>query len=308
MMKQHTLTLVLALAFTVAGALMAPTVSAQQATDYSKVEIKTNKLADNFYTLDGQGGTVSVLAGNDGVFVVDTQFAPLTEKLVAAIRSFSDKPIRFVVNTHLHGDHTGGNANFAALGATIFAHDGVRSGLQNLVARPDGTKPAPAPAAALPVVTFDGPVTFHLNGETVRVTHLPNAHTNGDVLVHFVQRDILAVGDYFRSVGYPVVDLANGGSLKGTLEGLNATIALAGPKTKIVPGHGPVTDRAALVTQRDQLIALRDNVAVLVAQGKSVEEVIAAKPTAEFDARVPQGAQSSERFLKWLYADLKASR
>jgi glyoxylase-like metal-dependent hydrolase (beta-lactamase superfamily II) len=308
MMKQTSLTLAFALAFTVAGALMAPTVSAQQATDYSKVEIKTNKLADNFYTLDGQGGTVSVLAGNDGVFVVDTQFAPLTEKLVAAIRSFSDKPIRFVVNTHLHGDHTGGNANFAALGATIFAHDGVRNGLQNPVARPDGTKPAPAPAAALPVVTFDGPVTFHLNGETIRVIHLPNAHTNGDVLVHFVQRDILAVGDYFRSVGYPVVDLANGGSLKGTLDGLNATIALAGPKTKIVPGHGQVTDRAALITQRDQLIALRDIVAALVAQGKSVEEVIAARPTADFDARVPQGAQSSERFLKWLYADLKASR
>jgi cyclase len=307
MMKRHSLTLALALAFVAASTLTSPVVVAQE-TDYSKVNIKTNRLADNFYTLDGQGGTVSVLAGNDGVFVVDTQFAPLTDKLVAAIRAVSDKPIRFVVNTHLHGDHTGGNANFAALGATVFAHDRVRAGLQNPVARPDGTKPAPAAAAALPVVTFDGPVTFHLNGETIRLTHVPRAHTDGDVLVHFVQRDILAVGDYFRSVGYPVVDLANGGSLKGTLDGLNATIALAGPKTKIVPGHGPVTDRAALITQRDQLIAIRDIVAALVAQGKSVEEVIAAKPTAGFDARVPQGAQSSERFLKWLYADLKASR
>jgi cyclase len=307
MMKRHSLTLALALAFVAASTLTSPVAIAQE-TDYSKVDIKTNRLADNFYTLDGQGGTVSVLAGNDGVFVVDTQFAPLTDKLVAAIRAVSDKPIRFVVNTHLHGDHTGGNANFAALGATVFAHDRVRAGLQYPVARPDGTKPAPAAAAALPVVTFDGPVTFHLNGETIRLTHVPRAHTDGDVLVHFVQRDILAVGDYFRSVGYPVVDLANGGSLKGTLDGLNATIALAGPKTKIVPGHGPVTDRAALIIQRDQLIALRDIVAALVAQGKSVEEVIAAKPTAGFDARVPQGAQSSERFLKWLYADLKASR
>lgn len=307
MMKRHSLTLALALGFAVASALTSPVVIAQE-SDYSKVEIKTNKLADNFYTLDGQGGTVSVLTGNDGVFVVDTQFAPLTDKLVAAIRAVSDKPIRFVVNTHLHGDHTGGNANFAALGATVFAHDRVRAGLQYPVARPDGTKSAPAAAAALPVVTFDGPVTFHLNGETIRLIHVPRAHTDGDVLVHFVQRDILAVGDYFRSVGYPVVDLANGGSLKGTLDGLNATIALAGPKTKIVPGHGPVTDRAALIIQRDQLIALRDIVAALVAQGKSVEEVIAAKPTAGFDARVPQGAQSSERFLKWLYADLKAAR
>lgn len=308
MMKQTTLTLALALAFTVAGALMAPTAYAQQATDYSKVEIKTNKLADNFYTLDGQGGTVSVLAGNDGVFVVDTQFAPLTEKLVAAIRSFSDKPIRFVVNTHLHGDHTGGNANFAALGATIFAHDRVRAGLQNPVARPDGTKPAQAPAAALPVVTFDGPVTFHLNGETIRVTRIPRAHTDGDVLVHFLQRDILVVGDYFRSVGYPVIDLANGGSVQGTIDGLNATIALAGPKTKIVPGHGTVSDKAALILHRDQLIAIRDRVAPLVAQGKTVEEVIAAKPTADFDASVPQGAQSAERFLRSLYADLKSTR
>lgn len=287
---------------------VAASVQAQQQTDFSKVEIKTTRLADDFYTLEGQGGTISVLTGPDGVLLVDAQFAPLTEKLVAAIRKVSDKPIRFLVNTHVHGDHTGGNENFARLGATIFSRDPLRSRLEHPNPSANGTPARPAPALALPVVTYDGPVTFHLNGESVNLFPVRNAHTDGDTLVRFAKHDILAVGDYFRTVGYPLVDLNSGGSLQGLIDGLGATIGRAGPNTRIIPGHGPITDRNGLIAQRDLLLAIRDKVAPLVAQGKTVEEVLAAKPTAEFDGRVPQGEQTAERFIKWLYAELKAAR
>ncbi|MCB5191006.1 MBL fold metallo-hydrolase [Methylobacillus arboreus] len=278
------------------------------ARDFSKVEIKTTKLADDFYILEGQGGTISVLTGPEGVFLVDTQFAPLTEKLVAAIKKISDKPIRFLVNTHVHGDHTGGNENFAKLGATIFSRDQLRNRLIHPNPAADGTPGKPAPAQALPVVTYDGPVTVHLNGEDIRLIPVRNAHTDGDTLVYFVKHDILATGDYHRSVGYPVVDLNSGGTLNGIIDGLGATIGRAGPNTRIIPGHGPVTDRNNIVAQRDLILAVRDKVAVLVAQNKSLEEVIAAKPTADFDASVQQSAETSERFIKWLYAELKKAQ
>jgi glyoxylase-like metal-dependent hydrolase (beta-lactamase superfamily II) len=156
------------------------------------------------------------------------------------------------------------------------------------------------------VVTYDGPVTIHMNGEDVQLIPIRNAHTDGDTLVSFPAHDILAVGDYFRSTGYPFVDLNNGGSLAGLLAGLDETIGRAGPMTKIIPGHGPIADRAALIAQRDLVLAVRDRVAALVLQGKSFEEVLAAKPTASFDAQVPQSAQTTERFIRWLYLEVKA--
>jgi cyclase len=282
---------------------------AQQARpDFSKVEIKTTQIADNFYTLEGQGGTISVLTGPEGVLLVDSQFAPLTDKLVDAIKKLSQKPIRFLINTHVHGDHTGGNENFAKLGVTIFSRDQLRARLEHPNAAADGTPGKPPASEALPVVTYDDPVTIHLNGENVRLLPIRNAHTDGDTLVSFPEHDILAVGDYFRSVGYPIVDLNNGGSLAGILEGLRATIDRAGPNTKIVPGHGPVTDRNALIAQRDLIIAVRDKVAALVAQSKTVEEVLAAKLTADIDAQIPQAGQSNERFIRWLYAEVKATK
>jgi glyoxylase-like metal-dependent hydrolase (beta-lactamase superfamily II) len=289
-----------------AGLLLATAAQAQQ--DFSKVEIKTIPLADNLYALEGQGGTISVLTGPDGVLLVDAQFAGLTDKLVAAIRKLSDKPIRFLVNTHVHGDHTGGNENFAKLGATILAREPLRYRLAHPNPAANGTPGKPAPAAALPLITYDGPATLHLNGEDVRLLPVANAHTDGDTLVQFSAHDVLAVGDYFRSTGYPVADLLNGGSLQGLLDGLGATIGRAGPKTKIVPGHGAITDRNAVIAQRDLVLAVRDKVAALAAQGKTVEEVIAAKPTADFDAKVPQAEQTSERFIKWLYAEVQAPR
>jgi len=282
-----------------AAMLMGTSAIAQNAQDFSKVEIKTTKISDKFYTLEGQGGTIGVLAGPDGVFLVDTQFAPLTEKIVAAVKKISPNPIKFIVNTHVHGDHTGGNENFGKLGATIFSRDQLRARL----AHPNGNA-APAPAAALPVVTYDGPVTIHMNGEEIQLIPIRAAHTDGDTLVRFPGLDILMTGDYFRSLEYPNIDRANGGSLNGMIEGLGTTIGLAGPNTKIIPGHGATVDRAFVTAHRDMILALRDRIAPMVKQGKTAPEIIAAKPTADYDSKVEQAAMTSERFINQLYAEL----
>jgi len=277
-----------------------------QQTDFSKVEIKTTRIADNFYTLEGQGGTISVLTGPDGVLLVDSQFAPLTEKLAAAIKAVSDQPIRFLVNTHVHGDHTGGNENFARLGAVIFSRDQLRERLAHPAPGPDGRAGTPAPPKALPVVTYDNEVTIHVNGEDVKLIPIRVAHTDGDTLISFPGHDILAVGDYIRTVGYPRVDLTNGGSMKGLLAAFDQTLKLAGPGTKIIPGHGPITDRNGVAAQRDLVLAVSKKISPLVKKGKSVEEVIASKPTADFDASVPNSATTSEQLVRWLYAELKS--
>jgi len=290
------------------GLCAAGPVLAQAGQDFSKVEIRTTQLAPDFWTLEGQGGTISVLAGPDGVLLVDSQFAPLTDRLVAAIRRVSDKPIRFLVDTHVHPDHTGGNENFARLGATIFARDQLRYRLEHPAPRPDGTPGKPAPALALPVVTYNASLSIHVDGEDVRLLPVVAAHTDGDTIVSFPGHDIIAAGDVFRSVGYPFADLANGGSLAGILEGLSEIADRAGPATKIIPGHGPIVDRDAVLAQRDLIIAVRGKVQKLVDQGKSVDEIIASKPTAEFDARVPQGAQTADRFVRWVATEVVANR
>jgi glyoxylase-like metal-dependent hydrolase (beta-lactamase superfamily II) len=288
-------------------AAFAFTVYAQPPQDFSKVEIKTNKVSSNFYTLDGQGGTIGVLVGRDGIFMVDSQFAPLSEKIAAAIRQISDQPIRFLVNTHVHPDHTGGNENFAKMGATILSRDELRWRLIHPAPGANGAPGVPAPAAALPVVTYEGPVTIHMDGEEVRLIPILRAHTDGDTLVHFVSNDILMTGDFFRSIGYPNIDRVNGGTLSGILEALGITIGMAGPNTKIIPGHGPTVDRSVVVAQRDMILAVRDKVAKLVEQGKTLNEVLAAKPTSDFDATTQNASTTSARFLRGLYAELKTN-
>jgi glyoxylase-like metal-dependent hydrolase (beta-lactamase superfamily II) len=269
--------------------------------DFSKVEIKTNKVSSNFYTLDGQGGTIGVLTGPDGVFQVDGQFAPLSEKIAAAIRQVSNgNTAKFLVNTHVHGDHTGGNENFARMGATILARPELRD---RLAATPNISP------IALPKVTYDNQVVLHLNGETIELIPIRRAHTDGDTLVHFVNNDILMTGDYYRSLGYPNIDRMNGGSLEGMLRGLALTASLAGPNTKIIPGHGATVDRNAVIAQRDIMLAVRDRVSKLIQQGKSQEEVVAAKVTSDFDPKVPGGAgMTADRFVGQVYAELKASK
>jgi cyclase len=282
-----------------AVALQAAPAPAAQAPDFSKVEIKTNKLASNFYVLEGQGGTIGVLVGPDGVFMVDSQFAPLSDNIAAAIRQLSDRPIKFMVNTHVHGDHTGGNENFAKMGVTIVARDELRA---RLASPPNGPKP---PAAALPTLTYKGATTFYMNGEDVQLIAVPAAHTDGDTMVKFPTADVIMTGDFYRSAGFPNIDRANGGTLNGMLAGLQAVVDAAGPATKIVPGHGAIVDKTAVAAHRQMIIAIRDKVATLVKQGKTQQEVIAAKPTSDYDAKVPQAGTTGERFVGQLYAEIK---
>lgn len=282
-----------------------------QAPDFSKVEIKTNKIADNFYTLDGQGGTIGVLAGPEGVLMVDTQFAPLSEKIDAAIKKISTNPIRFVINTHVHPDHTGGNANFGKMGATIFARDELRERLMHPNPGANGQPGTPMAEAGLPMVTYEGKVTIHMDGETVDLIPIRRAHTDGDTIVYFHNADLIMTGDFFRSVGYPNIDRANGGSLDGMLAGLAQVVAMAGPNTKIIPGHGPIVDRTAVAAHRDMILGVRNEVAKLMKEGKTSDEVVAAHPTNAFDSKVPpaapNGERNGDRFVGQLYAELKTS-
>ncbi len=288
--------------------LCAVVAHAQGAPDFSKVEIKANRVTDKFYTLDGQGGTIGVLFGPDGVFMVDTQFAPLSDKIAAAIKRLTPQPIKFVVNTHVHGDHTGGDENFGKMGATIISREELRYRLAHPNPNANGTPGAVMPAAGLPKQTYRGMLTMHMNGEEIQLIAVPRAHTDGDTMVYFPGLDVIMTGDFYRSIQYPNVDRANGGSLPGLLDGLGTVIGHAGPSTKIIPGHGPTVDRAAVIAHRDLAMTVRDRVARLVDQGKSEDDVVAAKVTADLDAKIQEAGTTGERFVRQAYAELKSAR
>jgi cyclase len=280
---------------------------AQARPDFSNVEIKANKVTDKFYTLDGIGGTIGVLFGPDGVFMVDTQFPNLSEKIAAAIRQFTRQPIKFIVNTHLHGDHTGGNENFGKMGATIISREMLRYRLAHPNPQPNGQPGVPTAPIGLPRQTYRDRLTLHLNGEEVRLIAVPSAHTDGDTMVYFPGFDTIMTGDLYRAIQYPVVDRTNGGSLQGLLEGLGLIVALAGPNTRIIPGHGPTVERMAVIAHRDIVLTIRDRVAALLTQGKTEDEVVASKVTADLDAKIQQPGTTAERFVRQVYADLKAT-
>jgi cyclase len=282
-------------------------VLAQQ--DFSQVQIKTTKIGGNFYTLEGSGGTIGVLAGPDGVLMVDAQFAPLSDKIVAAIKQISDGRIRFLVNTHVHGDHTGGNENIGRLGATILARENLRARLLKPAPLANGQPGVPTAPAGLPVVTYDAPIVFHMNGEDVQLIPVPVAHTDGDTMVYFANTNVIMTGDFYRSTGYPNIDRANGGTMNGMLAGFDAIIRLARPDTKIIPGHGAIVDKTAVAAHKAMMEAVRDKVAPLVRQNKTQEEVVAAKLTAEFDSKVTGATPTTaDRFVGQLYQELKNAR
>ena len=294
--------LLLALALTTLAC--APSL-AQQQRDFSKVEIKATKITDSFYALEGEGGRIGILAGPDGIFMVDTQFAQISDRILAAIRQITDAPFRILVNTHVHGDHTGGNANFAKQGATIMARPLLRERLMKPAA-PAGVKPPPpALAQALPVVTFDTETIIHMNGEAVRLVPAPVAHTDGDTLVYFPKANVIMTGDFFRSVGFPNIDTVNGGSLIGLLASFETVLKLGPADAIIAPGHGPITNKAAVAAHRDMVIAVRDKVAALIKQGKTQDVIVAAKPAADFSAMVGGIAFVADRFVIQLYQELK---
>jgi cyclase len=281
-----------------------PPAGATNHPDYSKISIVTTKISDHLYALDGAGGRIGVLVGPDSILLVDSEFAPLTDKIVAAVHAISNEPIRYLVNTHVHGDHTGGNENFGKQGVLIFSRDELRHRLVHPSPSANGTPGVAAPAAALPLVTYEGPVTFHLGSDEAHLIPVLRAHTDGDTIVRYSPSDAIQTGDIFRSVGYPNIDRLNGGSLRGLLDGLGQIIALAGPDTKILPGHGPITDRSAVIAQRDLVLAIRSRVAALIKQDKSQQEVVDAHVTAEFDAKVGTPATGGDRFVAQVYAEL----
>jgi cyclase len=292
--------------------------------DFSKVEIATEKLGPNLYMLSGSagldanhqdaaGGRIGVLAGPDGIFMVDAQYAPLTDKIVAAVRRISPAPIRYLVNTHIHIDHTGGNANFAKMGATILAREELREEMLHPPPLANGNPALLRDPANLPVITYGmgPPVKLHMNGETIDLIPVRAAHTGGDTMVRFENANVMMIGDFYRNYGYPYIDIANGGSLKGMLEALDAMMKIAGPNTKLVPGHGTIITRNDLVPYRDMILSVRSKVQALIAQGKTQAEVVAAKVTQPFDAKVeggllPAGAgTSADRFVAEVYQELK---
>ena len=266
-----------------------------QAQDFDDVEIVTHPLADGLYYLEGQGGNIAVSVGEDGVLIVDDQYAPLSEKIMAAIAALSDKPVSFVVNTHHHGDHTGGNANFAMAGATIVAHDNARTNTAGNFGE------GPVPAGALPIVTFSQDVTFHFNGETIFVFHVDPAHTNGDSMVYFSNADLIHTGDVFRTTSYPAADVAGGGSFTGILDAYDRLLRVAGPETRLLPGHGEVSTRQAVIDQLAMIEAIRAPVAAAKAEGKSLEEVLAMNVTAPYDEEWSNPRWSGEYVVTSLY-------
>lgn len=272
-----------------------------QAQDFDAVEITTHRLADGLYYLEGQGGNIAVSVGEDGVLIVDDQFEPLSEKIMEAIAALSDHPVRFVVNTHHHGDHTGGNDNFAAAGATVIAHEHVRDRIRANFEAPASGEPQPLPAQALPVLTFSDNVTFHFNGEEIRVRHVPPAHTDGDSFVHFVNADVIHTGDVFRTTSYPAADISGGGSFQGIVDAYGILQDMMGPETRLLPGHGVVSGGDELTRQLDMIADIRAGVEAAKAEGRSLEEVIAMNLTADYDPQWSSGRWTGEYVVTTLY-------
>jgi len=247
-------------------------------------------------------GNVGVSVGRDGAFIIDDQFAPMVPKIRAAVAKLTDLPVRYVLNTHWHGDHSGGNASFGRDGVVIVAHDNVRTRMSvEYFSTFFNARVPPSPAEALPVITFSDRMTFHFNDDTIRVIHVPDAHTDGDALFHFEKADVLHAGDVFVLYGYPFIDLGSGGSVSGMIAGLDRILALIGPDTLVIPGHGPVARRDRVAAFRAMLVTARDRVQALKAGGKSLEQVIAAKPLAEFDVEWGKSFIRSDQFVTTLF-------
>jgi cyclase len=274
--------------------------------DFSKVEIKTTNLGDNIYMLEGQGGNITVAVAKDGIIMVDGQFAPLHDKIKAAVEAISNKPIKYLVNTHFHGDHTGGNEAFAKDGATVVSQVNVKNRLAAGTSNGlTGAKTPPAPPAALPSDTYTNFFKIRLAGRVADLKHIANAHTDGDTYVWFKTANVLSTGDTFTNGRYPNIDFANGGNIKGMIAATDAYLKLANARTKIVPGHGPLADRAALIEYRAMLISAHDRMAKLVKEGKSEDDVVMAKPFADFDAKWAPTELASKNFIRVVYHSLE---
>ena len=268
-------------------------------------KIETVNLAPGIYMLIGRGGNIGVSVGPDGAAIIDDQFADMVPKIRAAVALLSEKPVQFVINTHLHGDHTGGNDAFGAAGAVIIAHDNVRKRLGSDQVNPSNNQPIPARAReALPVVTFADSASLHFNDEDLEFTHLPNAHTETDIVVRFRKANILHMGDLFTG-GFPFIDGNTGGTLDGLILAHEKVLAGIDDTTRLIRGHGPLGNRAELQAYHDMLVVVRDRIAKLVKSGKTQEQVLAARPTQEFEEKYGGGNFNAEQWIGRAYVDQK---
>lgn len=281
---------------------------------FQGVELTIVPVAGNVYMVSrpGGGGNIGVFVGPEGVLLVDSLFAPLSDKLVAAVKEVTDSEIRFLLNTHVHIDHIGGNENLAEMGVLIFAHDNTRFRFLEEKSRfpRQGGSFVPQPAvSARPVVTFNDEMSFHLNGEEVRASLAPPAHTDGDTFVYFPDSDVLHLGDVFRTTSYPIIDMYNGGTLRGTIAALDQAIEMAGPNTRVIPGHGlSVVGRAEMVEFRAMILDVQQQVLTMIRDGKKLDEVMAARPTAKYDAQWGQEAGwTATDFVPTVYYGLGGS-
>jgi cyclase len=297
MTLRRPLAVLLALAFSSAPVL---------AQNFDKAQIKTEKLSATSYMLTGAGGNLGLSVGEDAVFLVDDQYAPMTPKIKAAVAALSSKPVKFVINTHWHGDHTGGNEAFGKSDTVIVAHENVRKRMSSDQLIEFMNMPVKAsPKAALPVVTFTNDVSFHLNGEELHVYHVPNGHTDGDAVVHFKGSNVVHLGDLFFNKLYPFIDTSSGGSVDGVIAAVDKVLASTNDATRYIPGHGALASRADLVAYRAMLDTVSTRIKALVKEGKTLEQAQAARPSADYDAAWGKGFMPPARFVEMLYKDLK---
>ncbi len=282
--------------------------SPAHAQNLDDVEIRTIQLSDGVYMLMGQGGNLGLSVGDDGVFLIDDQFAPLTDKILAAIAAITSESVRFVFNTHWHGDHTGGNENLGRTGSLIVAHERVRERMSaeqvlERIGRPVATTPA-SPAPALPVVTFTEEVTFHINGDELHAFHVENAHTDGDAIVHFRKANVVHMGDTFFRDRFPFIDTASGGSIDGMIVAAGRALAVMDADTQVIPGHGALSGREDLRTYRDALKTMRDAVAELMEQGRTLEQIQEARPIRAQAAMWSQNEEAERSFVATIHFGL----
>jgi cyclase len=270
-----------------------------------QVEYIATSLSPTVTMIKGRGGNIAVSAGEDGVFIIDDQVEPLTDQLLASISKVSDQPIRFVINTHYHGDHVGGNETLGKAGSVIIAHDNIRHRMSSdqVSIFFDETTPT-WPQDSLPIITFNDRVTLHLNGEEVTAIHVPRGHTDGDSIVHFPDSNVIHMGDIFFNGLYPFIDLDGGGSIQGTIAAVELGIGMADDETQIIPGHGPMSDLSGMQEYLAFLISARDRVQALIDQGMSLQQAVAAKPTADWDEILGKVWITPEQWVTFIYNSL----
>jgi cyclase len=290
------------------GLLVAGAAIAQQAPNYAAVQIKATDLGHRTWMLEGMGGNMVVAAGNDGVILVDSEFAPLHDKIKAAIKDLSDQPVRYVVNTHYHGDHTGGDQAFWMEGATVVAHPNVNKRLSEGVTNAlTGAKSATVGAGGQAGTTYAETLTLNVKGRSAHLMHMHNAHTDGDTAVFFTDANVVATGDIVSTGNrYPTIDIAGGGSIKGIVAALDRYIARSNAKTKFVPGHGALMDMAGLKDYRANMADAEGRVAKLIKEGKTEDEIVAMKPLVEVQAKAGANDMATANFERLIYRSLKS--